>query len=253
MEVISRRVEIYPAIDLRGGQCVRLNQGHFDAMTTYSSHPVEVAQRWKAAGAKWLHIVDLDGAKEGRPNPDNLAVLAEVAQETHLPIQFGGGVRTAESAEKLFALGVTRVVLGTSAVRNPKLTTELFVEYGERIAVGVDARDGVVAVQGWLELSGVEATHFVLEMAERGAKRFIFTDIARDGMLQGVNIEALAQVARAVPQLPLIASGGVTSLRDLQLLQELQHTAPNVDGVIIGKALYTGALDLSEALRLVSA
>jgi phosphoribosylformimino-5-aminoimidazole carboxamide ribotide isomerase len=246
---VANDLILYPAIDLKGGKCVRLVQGRFDDVTTYSDDPILVAQRWKSEGAQWLHLVDLDGARLGAPDAHNRQVVAQIVADTGLPVQFGGGVRSLEAVEALLALGVARVVVGTAAARDPALAKELFARYGERVAVGVDARDGIVAVQGWQEHIGEQAVSYVARMAESGARRFIFTDIARDGMLTGVNLVALAQVAAAAPSLPVIASGGVTTVADIVALNELRAAnAPNIEGVIIGKALYAGSVQLSEAL-----
>jgi phosphoribosylformimino-5-aminoimidazole carboxamide ribotide isomerase len=232
---------------------VRLNQGRFDAETTYAEDPLVVAQRWQDAGAQWLHIVDLDGAKEGKPSAINRAVLERIRKAVPLPIQFGGGVRSVETVRELQELGVARVVLGTTAAKSAELAETIFTEFGELVAVGVDARNGIVAVQGWQEESGEQATDFVVRMANLGAKRFIFTDIARDGMLQGINKVALEGIAQAVPHLPVVASGGVTNIQDIvDLLTLKRSTIPLLDGVIIGKALYTGNVDLKSVLELVS-
>ncbi len=242
-------MDIYPAIDIKGGKCVRLSQGRFEEVITYSEDPVKMARRWKAEGAQWLHIVDLDGARMGQPNTQNLEVLRQILRQVGLPVQFGGGVRSSEIVERMLRIGVTRVVVGTAAAQDAPLAQGLFTSYGEKVAVGVDARDGQVAVQGWQQQIPETAVGFVTRMARLGAKRFIFTDIARDGMLQGVNTVALEQVARAVPGVPVIASGGVTSLVDLDALNTLRATsAPNIDGVIIGKALYAGTVTLADAL-----
>lgn len=242
---------LYPAIDLKEGRCVRLNQGRFDAVTTYSEDPLLIAHQWRDAGAEWLHIVDLDGAKEGRPNPLNRAVLTRIVTKVGLPIQFGGGVRTLESVRELVELGVARAVVGTTAALNAELSENILSKYGNSVAIGVDARNGIVAVQGWQEESGEKATDFVVRMGLLGAKRFIFTDIARDGMLQGVNLTALKEIAACVPHLAVTASGGVTNRKDIEDLVELEREgASNVDAVIIGKALYTGSLDLKDALAI---
>ncbi|HLK58878.1 MAG TPA: 1-(5-phosphoribosyl)-5-[(5-phosphoribosylamino)methylideneamino]imidazole-4-carboxamide isomerase [Chthonomonadaceae bacterium] len=246
-------MNIYPAIDLKGGHCVRLSQGRFEEVTTYSEDPVKMAKRWQAEGAQWLHIVDLDGARMGQPNTQNLEVLRQILRQVGLPVQFGGGVRSAEIVERLLRLGVTRAVVGTAAARDANLAEGLFTVYGEKVAVGVDARDGKVAVQGWEQSTGEDATAFVARMEALGAKRFIFTDIARDGMLQGVNMASLAQVAATVPQAAIIASGGVATQADIESLLQLRaEGAPNLDGVIIGKALYAGTVHLPEVLRIAS-
>lgn len=246
-------MNIYPAIDLKGGKCVRLRQGDFDAVTNYGDDPLLVARRWQAEGAKWLHIVDLDGARLGQTSVENTAAVQAIIGETGLPVQLGGGIRSAEVAQRMLDLGVTRVVVGTAAARDAKLAEELFQTFGERVAVGVDARDGMVAVQGWQEHSGENAILFVQRMAALGAKRFIFTDIARDGMLEGMNLAALAQVAAAVPQSAVIASGGVTDIEDITALLEVaRQSAPNVEGVIIGKALYANRISLPDVMARVA-
>lgn len=241
-------MDIYPAIDLKDGQCVRLQQGSFDAVTTYSEDPLRVAQEWKQQGARWIHTVDLDGARTGSPNTRNREIVAAIVNEVGLPVQFGGGVRSVEAAERMLNVGVARVVVGTTAAHNAELAQQIFAAFGDQVAVGVDARDGIVAVQGWTEQSGENAAAFVQRMAGMGAKRFVFTDIGRDGMLQGVNVMALAQIAAAVPQLPVVASGGVTRLSDIDALMHLRQTAPNVEGVIVGKALYAQTVTLPDVL-----
>lgn len=243
---------IFPAIDLKGGQCVRLRQGRFDDVTTYGEDPVKVATRWKLEGAQWLHIVDLDGARLGRPESSNVDAVRRIIQQVNLPIQFGGGVRNAVIVERMLQMGVERVVTGTAVARDATLAEGLFTVYGDKVAVGVDARDGIVAVQGWLEHIGETATAFVTRMAALGAKRFIFTDIGRDGMLQGVNIPSLAQVAATVPHLPVIASGGVTTLADIDAICNVRKASvANVEGIIVGKALYAGTVTLPDILTRV--
>jgi phosphoribosylformimino-5-aminoimidazole carboxamide ribotide isomerase len=242
-------MDIYPAIDIKGGKCVRLSQGRFEEVITYSEDPVKMARRWKAEGAQWLHVVDLDGARMGLPNTQNLDVLRQILRQVGLPVQFGGGVRNAQIVERMLNIGVTRVVVGTAAANDAQLAEGMFTVYGDKVAVGVDARDGFVAIQGWQEHIGETATAFAARMTKLGAKRFIFTDIARDGMLQGVNIPSLAQVAAAVPGMPVIASGGVSSLTDIDALKHLRSmAAPNMEGVIIGKALYAGSVALPDVL-----
>ncbi len=250
----ASRFTLYPAIDLIGGKCVRLEQGDYNVVTIYGDDPVEMAHRWKNEGAQWLHLVDLDGAKSGVSSPENRDAIRKIAAAVGLPLQCGGGIRNEEAVERALSDGITRIVIGTSASRDPVFAAKMFSLYGDKIAVGVDARNGLVAVQGWQEHDGEEAGVFVKRMADLGASRFIFTDIARDGMLQGVNLAALAQVALAVPEVPVIASGGVAGLRDIAALRELKEkSAPNLDGVIIGKALYAGTLSLEEALDLQKA
>lgn len=245
---------VYPAIDIKSGQCVRLVQGRFDKVTTYSTDPLQIARRWRDEGAGWLHVVDLDGARLGVPDARNLEIVREIIADIRLPIQYGGGVRSLQSAELLTGIGISRIVAGTAVARDAALAVELFKRFGERIAVGVDSRDGVVAVDGWQQSTLEPAERFVARMAELGARRFIFTDIARDGMLIGINTVALAQVAAAVPMLPVIASGGVTSLGDIDSLKKLRSTtSPNIEGVIIGKALYTAAVSLPDVLLRAAA
>ena len=245
----SDALTLYPAIDLISGKCVRLQQGDYNSVTTYGDDPVEMAHRWKQDGASWLHIVDLDGAKAGVSSEENRRAIRNIAREVGLPIQCGGGIRNEAAVERALEDGVSRVVIGTAASRDPVFAAKMFASHGEKIAVGVDARNGVVAVQGWQEHDGEEAGTFVKRMADLGATRFIFTDIARDGMLQGVNLAALAAVAMTVPTIAVVASGGVADVRDIIALHELKaKSAPNLDGVIIGKALYAGTLSLREAL-----
>jgi phosphoribosylformimino-5-aminoimidazole carboxamide ribotide isomerase len=236
---------VYPAIDLRQGRVVRLAQGVPDRETSYSSEPLLVAQRWQQAGATWLHVVNLDGAfDEG--GQANIKALADITA-TGLRIQFGGGLRSMAAVRYALDLGVERVVLGTVAVHNPTLVVEALAEFGlTRIALGIDAREGVVRVRGWLEATELKASDLAKWWAEIGGKWLIFTDIARDGMGSGVNVNATAALARATG-LNVIASGGVRSLADVQRVMEA-----GLPGVIIGRALYEGQVDLKEALALVT-
>jgi phosphoribosylformimino-5-aminoimidazole carboxamide ribotide isomerase len=236
---------VLPAIDLREGRCVRLYQGDYRQTTVYSHDPVAVAQRWQEAGARWLHLVDLDGAAQGQPV--NLATVERIRAATTLQIELGGGLRGLTSIEHVLSLGIERVVLGTSAVRQPALLAEALQRWGERIVVGLDARAGLVAVAGWQQTERIAAVELAAQLCALGVARFIYTDIARDGTLGGPNLEALQamlQVVRqAQPARALIASGGVRSLEDIRSLARL-----GVEGVIIGKALYTGDVDLTAAL-----
>ena len=239
---------IYPAIDLRGGRCVRLQQGDFARETVYADDPVEAAGRWAAEGAAWLHVVNLDGAL-GRSGEANLAALARIREAVDLPIQFGGGLRSVEDVDRVLGLGVARVILGTVAIREPEVVREALARYGaERIAVGIDARDGRVAISGWVDVSEVEAVDLGRRMAALGVQRVVYTDVARDGMLTGPNVPATAALARETG-LRVIASGGVSSLDDLEQLAA--HAADGIDGVIVGMALYEGRLTLREALALL--
>jgi phosphoribosylformimino-5-aminoimidazole carboxamide ribotide isomerase len=237
---------VLPAIDLQEGRCVRLYQGDYRQATVYSSDPVAVARRWEEAGASWLHLVDLDGAARGAPV--NLATIARIRAATALRIELGGGLRDLSSIERALALGIERVILGTAAVAQRQLLSEALARWGEQVAVGLDARDGLVAIAGWQETSSVPVLELAASLCRLGVARFIYTDIARDGALQGPNLEALrsmlALTSAARPPRALIASGGVRSLEDIRALAAL-----GVEGVIVGKALYTGDLDLAAALR----
>ena len=259
---------ILPAIDIQGGQCVRLYQGDFERVTIYDADPVQAAQRWQAAGARWLHVVDLDGAVAG--HPVNVETAAQIRTATSLHIELGGGVRTLTHIKQVLELGIERVILGTVALTDRALLEEALAMWGERIAVGLDARNGLVAISGWRETTQVQATDLAAELCAVGVQRFIYTDIARDGALQGPNLNALREMqqrlghpqgeplpytnleapARSAGQpdaLPaLIASGGISSLEDLRLLAAL-----GIEGTIVGKALYTGDVDLAAAIRAI--
>ncbi|BBB92359.1 MAG TPA: 1-(5-phosphoribosyl)-5-[(5-phosphoribosylamino)methylideneamino]imidazole-4-carboxamide isomerase [Methylomusa anaerophila] len=237
---------IFPAIDIRGGKCVRLTEGRFDQETVFADNPAAMAIKWAAAGATYLHVVDLDGALAGKPV--NVSVIAEIVQSVAIPIQIGGGIRTLNNIETVLASGVERVILGSVAVRNPELVKTACREFGERIVIGIDARDGLVAVEGWGVSGGIAAEELAKRMADKGVARIIYTDISRDGTLRGVNVAATASLARAAG-IPVIASGGVSSIEDIRLIT--QASAEGIEGVIVGKAIYTGALDLPAALALV--
>jgi phosphoribosylformimino-5-aminoimidazole carboxamide ribotide isomerase len=232
---------ILPAIDIKDGRCVRLYQGDYDQVTPYDDDPARVALRWQEAGAHWLHIVDLDGAAAG--HPANTHLVKQIRKETTLHIEVGGGLRTLRDIEQTLELGVDRVILGTVVIKYPTLLKEALLRWGERIVVGLDARAGKVAISGWREDSQVDAATLAQELHTLGAQRFIYTDISRDGSLQGPNIEALQTMLAAVP-CAVIASGGVSSLTDLHVLAHL-----GVEGAIVGKAIYTGNVDLATAIR----
>ena len=236
---------IFPAIDIRGGKCVRLEEGRFDRETVFAENPADAARRWVEAGSKWLHIVDLDGARAGKPV--NLKVVEEIAATFDVRIQLGGGIRTAANVGEVLAAGVQRVILGSVAVKSPELVRQVCADYGERIVIGIDARGGEVAVEGWEKSGLVQVEELALRMKEAGASRIIYTDISRDGMLTGVNVAATLQLADK-SGLKIIASGGVRGMEDIQALQPL--TEHGVEGVIIGKALYTGVISLKDALRV---
>ena len=236
---------IYPAIDIRGGRCVRLTEGRFDAETVFADDPAEMALKWAGLGAEFLHLVDLDGALAGEGR--NVPVIERILQSVSIPVQLGGGIRNLETIEKLLELGVTRLILGSAAVKNPELVAEACKKYPGHIAVGIDAKNGEVAIEGWGQGSGVAATELAKKMASFGVETIIYTDISRDGMLSGVNVEATAALARACG-VPIIASGGVASLDDIRRVKAVE--SDGVQGCIIGKAIYTGAVDLKEALAL---
>ena len=250
---------VFPAIDLSRGKCVRLRQGEPGAETVYHDDPLAVARRWAAEGADWLHIVNLDGAFAGtlggQPDRDeqpvNLERLTDIAAEADLPIQFGGGLRTLEDIERVLDLGAQRVVLGTIAVQEPAFVSQAIGTFGpDRIVVGIDAREGMVATLGWREMSRITAVDLGREMQQRGVKWVVYTDIHRDGMLSGANVSETAILAMQTG-LQVIASGGVSSLDDIRALKEVESNG--IAGVIIGKALYTGAVDLAKAITLASA
>jgi phosphoribosylformimino-5-aminoimidazole carboxamide ribotide isomerase len=255
---------IFPAIDLRQGRVVRLRQGDPAAQTTFSDDPAAVAQVWAGQGAAWLHVVNLDGALDftlvpakgstgagcGDTLPINLRRLADIRAAVSLSVQFGGGLRSLDDIAVALDLGATRVVLGTVAVRQPQMVAAAVKRFGpERIVVGIDARDGMVATHGWQETSGLSAVDVARRMAGMGVLRFAYTDISRDGMLTGVNSAATLELARA-SGLAVIASGGVASLDDIRALASL--AADGIEGVIVGQALYTGAVRLGEAIAVVS-
>jgi phosphoribosylformimino-5-aminoimidazole carboxamide ribotide isomerase len=240
-------MDIFPAIDLLGGHCVRLYQGDYQQSQTFNEDPVAVARQWQAQGATHLHLVDLDGAKSGKP--ENLSTIAQIVKALpDLRIQVGGGLRDAETVKRLLDSGVERAILGTVAIEQPALVHSLCQQYPDRIVVGIDARDGLVATKGWLETSQVKAADLARQMADWGAAAIVYTDIQRDGTLVGPNLTALEELAKET-NIPIIASGGVGTLRDLLNLLTLEHLG--VSGIIIGKALYTGAFDLTDALRAV--
>lgn len=237
---------VFPAVDLRWGKCVRLKRGQPEEETAYSDDPVAVAKRWAEGGAEWLHIVDLDAAF-GKPS-SNSEALKGIVESVPIPVQFGGGLRDMESIKRALNFGVVRVILGTAAVKNPSLVKEAVEEFGiERVLVSIDAKGGHVAIRGWRELSPLRAVDLALKMKRSGVKRVVYTDIVRDGMLAGVNIRATAELARRSGLL-VIASGGVSSLDDIRRLKEFEHFG--VEGVIIGRALYTGAFSLAEAIEI---
>jgi phosphoribosylformimino-5-aminoimidazole carboxamide ribotide isomerase len=240
--------ELIPAIDVLGGRCVRLAQGRYDAATVYGDDPAAVAARFAAHPIRRLHVVDLDGARAGRPvNRD--AVRSIVSAAAGVPVQLGGGLRDAAGVEAALATGIDRVVLGTAALRDPPLVRRLAARFPGRVAVGIDARAGRVAVEGWLETSDAEATDVARRFEDAGVAAIVYTDIARDGMLGGPDLEATARLAAAVA-IPVIASGGVASLEDVRRAAAL--ASRGVAGVIVGRALYTGGVELGRALEEIA-
>lgn len=233
---------IYPAIDLRGGNCVRLLQGDFDKTTVFSDSPIQTAEKWASCGASWLHLVDLDGARQEKN--DNRAIICDIASKLTIPVQTGGGIRTMADIDELLSHGVSRVILGTAAVKDPDFAAKAVEKYGDKIAVGIDAKDGYAAIFGWEAVSDWKAVDLAEKMKLYGVKHIIYTDIATDGMLTGPNFAAMTEMSRVFGS-GIIASGGVGSLEDLVAL-----TKTGVSGAIIGKALYTGSVDLEEAVKL---
>ncbi len=237
---------VIPAIDLKDGKCVRLKQGRMEDATTYGDDPVAMAARWVEAGTRRLHLVDLNGAFEGMPI-NGEAVTAIAKRWPELPIQIGGGIRSAETIEHYLAAGVSYVILGTKAVKEPNFVGEMCRAFPGHIIVGLDARDGFVATDGWAEVSQVKAVELAKRFADDGVSSIVYTDIARDGMMNGVNIASTAEMARE-GGLPVIASGGVTNLDDLRQLVAAQE--PGIIGAITGRAIYEGTLDVAQAQQL---
>jgi len=235
-------MEIIPAIDIRGGRCVRLYQGNYNQETVFSEDPVAVALKWQSHGASRLHLVDLDGAASGKVL--NMAVIEAIVNASNLLVQLGGGIRTEAMVEKLLSSGIERVILGTVAIEQPELVDVLCRRFGEAVVVGIDARDGYVAIQGWQKTTEVTAVELARRMADSGVRRILYTDIKRDGTLTEPGFESTAELIRSV-NLPVIASGGIASLTHLDKLREL-----GVEGAIVGRALYTGDIDLKEALAV---
>ena len=239
-------MEVIPAIDLLEGRCVRLYQGDYSQSQVFSENPVDIAKQWVDQGATRLHLVDLDGAKAGKVV--NLKAVAAIAEAVSVPIEIGGGLRDRTSVQQVFNLGVEWAILGTIAVEQPQLVQELCTEFPEKVIIGIDARNGLVATRGWLETSEILATQLAVQMQELGAAAIIYTDIHRDGTLIGPNLAALRELAQEI-YIPIIASGGVSSVSDLLSLLGLE--TQGVKGVIVGKALYTGDISLTEAIKAV--
>jgi len=236
-------MEIIPAIDIRDGKCVRLYQGDYSQQTVFDENPAAVALKWKSQGAKWLHVVDLDGAAAGELQ--NMMVVEEIIRTSDLLVELGGGIREEDVAEEVLHKGVRRIILGTVAIENPRLVEKLCQRFGEAIIVGLDARDGRIAIHGWQKDTVIDVLQLGREMVELGVRRFIYTDIKRDGTLTEPNFDMLGKLIAEV-DVPIIVSGGICKLEHLQRLKEL-----GAEGAIIGRALYTGDIDLKEAIASV--
>ena len=234
---------ILPAIDLRGGNCVRLVKGDFKQETIYSEHPEEIALRWEGEGAEFLHVVDLDGALAGEPQ--NMDAIKRILQAVTIPVEVGGGIRSMESIDRLLSIGVSRVILGSVAVHKEELVQEACSSYGNRIVVGIDAKKGIVATDGWEKSGGISAVELAKKLGAFGLETIIYTDISRDGTLSGVNVTDTALLARA-SGIKVIASGGVKSISDIEELKKRE--CDGIIGVIVGKSIYEGTLSLIEAI-----
>ena len=244
--VRSSSMDVIPAIDLLEGKCVRLYQGDYNQVEVFSDRAVEMAKHWVEQGATRLHLVDLDGAKAGKPM--NQAMIAEIVETVSIPVQVGGGLRDRGSISELLSLGVSNAIVGTIAVEQPQLVKDLCQEFPQQITIGIDARNGKVATRGWVETSEIMATDLAQQMADQGAASIIYTDIYRDGTLTGPNLDALRELAQSI-SIPVIASGGFSSVSDLLSLLALEPTG--VTGAILGRALYTNQIDLKEAVEAV--
>jgi phosphoribosylformimino-5-aminoimidazole carboxamide ribotide isomerase len=232
--------EVIPAIDILNGKCVRLKQGRYDAETVYSKDPLEIARKWESQGAKRLHVVDLDGARTGIPK--NLEIIKDITKEIDIPVQTGGGIRNFGKIKEMIDYGVDRIILGTSAVKNPNLLAEVCEKFADHIAVAIDAKEGKVATEGWTQVSKKDTLTLAKEAIGLGVKRFIYTEISRDGMLTGPNFEGIKNFVAQV-NVPVIASGGISSKEDIEKLKET-----GVEGCILGKALYEGKVRLEEII-----
>lgn len=236
-------MRLYPAIDIKNGKCVRLLQGQFDKETVYSDSPIEVAKRWEECGASFIHVVDLDGALDGVWT--NKQTISSIVNAVNIPVQTGGGIRKIEDIEERLNVGLNRVIIGTLAIKEPEIVKEAVKRFGlDKIVVGIDAKDGMVAVHGWEEVSKVSALDLCLQMKEYGINTIVYTDISKDGMMSGPNIEQTKELVEKTG-MDIIASGGVANMEDLKNVDSI-----NAEGAIIGKALYTEAIDLTEAVKL---
>ncbi|RUM42889.1 MAG: 1-(5-phosphoribosyl)-5-((5-phosphoribosylamino)methylideneamino)imidazole-4-carboxamide isomerase [Desulfurobacterium sp.] len=237
--------QVIPAVDIKGGKCVRLYQGRADQEKVYFENPVEVAKRWETEGAKRIHVVDLDGAFEGIPK--NIAIVEKIVKNVTVPVQFGGGVRTIEALDRLFSIGVDRVVVGTVAVEEPELFERMVKKYPGKIVLGIDAKGGNVTTRGWVEVTEIPAVELARKYDGMDIWGFVYTDISRDGTLTSPNFEEVERFSKNVKK-PVIASGGVSKVEDILKLSEIE----NVAGAIVGKALYEGKVSLREALKRIA-
>lgn len=238
-------MQIIPAIDLKEGKCVRLQQGLMEKSTVYSDDPAGMARRWESQGAEILHIVDLDGAFAGSPR--NLAAITAIRGAVRIPLEVGGGIRDMSTVRKLAGIGIDRIILGTAAIQDPSFVQAACAAFPGKIVVGIDAKDGLVAIKGWAEVTKTKAADLAKQMQAYGVIAVIYTDIHRDGMLQGPNVDATRDLAEALT-IPVIASGGVSTIKDILALLTISHYG--VQGVIVGKSIYSGSLDLKEAITL---
>lgn len=232
-------MDLLPAIDILGGKAVRLAKGDYNAVTVYNDDPVAQAREFEAAGATWIHVVDLDGARSGVP--ENIEIIERIVNETNVKVEVGGGVRSMETIERLKNAGASRVVLGTTLVSNPEFAREAIAKYGSLLTAGIDAKNGEVAVEGWREGAGVPAEELIAEVADLGFRHLVFTDISRDGMQTGVDAPRYVDIAKVFRN-PVIASGGVSGMQDIE---NLAAVAQSIEGVIAGRAVYEGGLDVA--------
>ncbi len=237
---------IFPAIDLKNGKCVRLQQGKFDNVKVFNEDPVSVAKEFEKKGAEYIHLVDLDGALEGELV--NRAVIEKIVKSVNIPCELGGGIRTIERIEELLDLGISRVILGTIAIKNPKITKEAVKKFGgDRVVIGIDAKHGKVAINGWIDITEKDVVELIKEMENIGVKTVIYTDIEKDGMMQGISYDSVKRILEQT-NINIVVSGGVTTIEDIKKLTVLENS--KIEGVITGKAIYEGKLDLAEAIRV---
>lgn len=241
---------VIPAIDIIDGKCVRLFQGDYAKKSEYAVEPLEVAKSWEAMGAEYIHLVDLDGARKGFPC--NIKSISEIVKNIKIPAEIGGGIRTVDDFKAAMTTGVDRIILGTAAIENRKLVSDAVTIFGaEKVVVGIDAKDGFVAVRGWVEVSNVSALDLAQDFIKLGVLRFIYTDIARDGSLTGPNLVRIKEFSDAVPSCKVIASGGVGNLKDIEDLKALSHINTNIEGVIVGKSLYDKKIEFVDILKIL--